>query len=184
MAEGIAGTLSRQRAWQRQLLRSRWESENVAQEEASRDDDDAESSERPKVGKRTESRGHAEEAAAKAHDVVQSAEKAAKFGRTVIRVINGVEIVSFWGVLLAVITMHYQLVFGNLLHGAILPAPKLDWWEIAILFVLDVLIAVVVGFIIGLIMMILLLNPLNNIGPTAQQSNPGAWNPFDPTSKL
>lgn len=192
MAEGVAGTLSRQRARQRQLLRSRWEREVAANGAPERATDDADAQEETGSGERA-GRSKAEQArgtAKNVRDTVESAKKAGKFIQTVLRVINGAEIVSVWGILLAVVTMHCQLLFGNLLHGAILPAPKLDWWEIAILLILDILVAIVIGLLIAIIVILSQLNPLNiienaaqQIGPAAQQANPGTYNPYDALGK-
>ncbi len=127
-------------------------------------------------------------------DAVQDAKKIGQIvsktgGKTALRIINGGSAATIVGIIITVIIMHFQFIFGNLLGGSILPAPKLDWWEIAILFILDVLVAVVVGAIVVIVYYLLnplqlIENSLQQIGPAAQQSNPGAWNPFDPRSKL
>lgn len=177
MAEEVASTLSRQRAWGQQLEATQQEDAReraaVAEEAEGRTNVAADDSVRQRIDASPQSKEQQRVTAAKeAEEKVEKAKKAAQFARTVLRVINGVEIVSIWGVLLAVITMHYQLIFGNLLNGAILPAPKLDWWEIAILFILDILVAIVVGVIV--VIVYYLLNPLELL-----KEVPGTLNPFN-----
>lgn len=97
-------------------------------------------------------------------------EKVVKTSQWVLRALEGLGIVSIVGIIPVAIRKHYQLVFGNLLGGAILPAPKLAWWEIALLCALDIFIAVVIGAII--VIVYYLLNPLEVLKEIPQTLNP------------
>lgn len=183
MAEDVASTLSRQRAWGQQLEASQQEDAQEGRGTSTTSDSIRQKNSTSQQNKEQELLS----AATETKEQVEKTKKAAQFARTVMRVINGTEIVSVVGILLAIVTMHYRLIFGNLLNGAILPAPKLAGWEMALLAILDIFVAVIVGFLIGLIMMMLSLNPLSTIGTTgtgAQATNPSTWQWNDPTSKL
>jgi len=74
-------------------------------------------------------------------DAAQQAIKVTKRLQKIFRIVNGVSAASLWGIIITVVGMNFQGLFGNVVK--VKWVPKLEKLEIALLVLLDIIIGVV-----------------------------------------
>lgn len=73
-------------------------------------------------------------------DQIQETQQKLKRLKNFYRIINGTSAVTVVGVIITWLVMNGQLILGNVFNFKFIP--KLDWWEIGIVLLLDILVAV------------------------------------------
>lgn len=90
---------------------------------------------------------------------VKNAFSEAKKYQNLFRILTGGGTLSVWGFFIALGVGLYQLVFGNILHSQILPAPALEWKDVGLILIC---LAMVTLIIVPLVMV--LFNPCLLVG--------------------